>query len=279
MAHEPRHRAAWHLRVAGASCTAGLAIMAVLRATGRHARPHSSNFGSGDAGGDLLGDDHRPLVFADIDSRLGDLPHRSAAPGQTAHLTALLAPLSGRDASPLAAALLARFGSICAVAAASRRELAEVFGACSPVPDNIAAVRRLLHAGMRETVEHNPLDPTNPALLKFLVAHFSGLQHEELLALFADRDGGFLDQQSVAAGGADELAFEREVLFRRAAAIGARQIVLAHNHPSGKAEASAKDISATRRILRDCSLLGIVLRDHLIVANNRVFSMERAGLL
>lgn len=176
-------------------------------------------------------------------------------------------------------ALLARFGSICAVAAAPRRDLAEVFGKTSPLPDHIAAIRRLLHAGLREQVARTPLDPTDPALLEFVVAHFSGLQHEKMLALFGDADGRFLDHQTVAAGSPMGMAFERPVLFRRAAALGARQIVLVHNHPSGRAAASEADIVSTRRIVRDGELLGIVLRDHLIVAGNSVYSMKQARLL
>lgn len=132
---------------------------------------------------------------------------------------------------------------------------------------------------MREKVERRPLDSSDPALLNYVVARFSGLEHEELLILYGDSAGKFLDQEVVAAGGRDEFAFEREVLFRRASAVGARQIVLAHNHPSGLAAASKRDVAATDRIQRDAKLLGIVLLDHLIVGGNAVFSMKRAGLL
>ena len=227
----------------------------------------------------LLGDDDGPLIFADLVAGRRDFPQRSPAAVQTDHLAALLAPLSGSEAPNHAAALLARFGSICAVAAAPRRELAEVFGKRSPLPDHIAAIRRLLHAGLREQVVRKPLNPDDPDLLRFVVAHFSGLRHEEMLALFGDAEGRFLDHQTLAAGSVQGMAFERPVLFRHAAALGARQIVLAHNHPSGRAAASADDIASTRRVASDCELLGIVLRDHLIVGGNSVFSMKRAGLL
>ena len=231
-----------------------------------------------DAGRSLLGNDHGPLVVADIATRRRDVSERSAAPGQTAYLAGLLAALSGAEAHSHAAALLSRFGSIAAVVTARSRELAEVFGTQSPLPTYISAVRRLLQAGMREHITRSILDPADPSFTAFVIAHFIGLQHEELLAFFADSAGRFLHQQTLVVG-TSRLEFQPSVLFRPAISLGAAQIVLAHNHPSGTAFPSEEDVAATRRIGRDGNLLGIELRDHLIVGGNAVFSMMRANLL
>lgn len=174
---------------------------------------------------------------------------------------------------------MARFGSINAVGQASGRALAEVLGCASPLPDLITAVRRLLQAGLRERIARSPLDTADPALLEFVVSQFSGLRHEEVLALFGDAAGGYLDHRKLASGSIGSIALDRPVLFHRAAALGARRIVLAHNHPSGVARPSDDDIAATRRIRSDGAIVGIDLVDHLIVAHNEVFSMKRAGLL
>lgn len=279
MAHEPGPRNARGDGRAGPACAAGLAAVDGVAPDDLGAWPPATFLQSGDAGRCLLGDDRRPLVFADIAARRRDLPERSLPPGQETYLAALLAPLCGTDAPGQAAALLARFGSIAGVAGARKRELAEVFGAESPLPAHIAAVRRLLQAGLREHVVRQPLDPADPGLLVFVVAHFSGLKHEEMLALFADADGRFLDHQILAAGPSRRMEFAPSLLFRRAVALGAAQVVLAHNHPSGAAAPSKDDLASTRRIVHDGQLLGIALRDHLIVGGNTVFSMRRAGLL
>ena len=188
-------------------------------------------------------------------------------------------PLSGRAANDQADALLKRFGSISAVAQASCRALAEVVGCTSPLPDMITGVRRLIQAGLRERIIRSALDTSDPALLEFIVEQFSGLRHEEVLALFGDATGGYLDHRTLASGSMNGIALDRPVLFHRAAALGARQIVLAHNHPSGVARPSDEDIEATRRIRSDGAIIGIELVDHLVVAGNKVFSMRRAGLL
>jgi DNA repair protein RadC len=52
-----------------------------------------------------------------------------------------------------------------------------------------------------------------------------------------------------------------------------------HNHPSGEVKPSATDIEETRRIGYILTNLDMQLEDHLIVAENKIFSMRGAKLL
>lgn len=51
-------------------------------------------------------------------------------------------------------------------------------------------------------------------------------------------------------------------------------VVLAHNHPSGKAIASNNDITATDKIKTMLELMGINLIDHIVVGENGIYSMH-----
>ena len=74
------------------------------------------------------------------------------------------------------------------------------------------------------------------------------------------------------------LVSPREV-FLRATLIGAVQIVLVHNHPSGNPVPSECDIELTKR-LKDCGeLLNIHLADHIIIGKNKYLSFREANLL
>lgn len=74
------------------------------------------------------------------------------------------------------------------------------------------------------------------------------------------------------------LVSPREV-FLRAALIGAVQIVLVHNHPSGNPVPSECDMELTKR-LKDCGeLLNICLADHIIIGHNSYLSFKEAKLL
>ena len=74
------------------------------------------------------------------------------------------------------------------------------------------------------------------------------------------------------------LVSPREV-FLRAALIGAVQIILCHNHPSGNPVPSECDMELTKR-LKDCGeLLNICLADHIIIGHNSYLSFREAKLL
>ncbi len=74
------------------------------------------------------------------------------------------------------------------------------------------------------------------------------------------------------------LVSPREI-FLRAALIGAVQIVLVHNHPSGNPVPSECDMELTKR-LKDCGeLLNICLADHIIIGQNSYLSFREAKLL
>lgn len=74
------------------------------------------------------------------------------------------------------------------------------------------------------------------------------------------------------------LVSPREV-FLRAVLIGAVQIILVHNHPSGNPVPSECDMELTKR-LKDCGeLLNICLADHIIIGQNSYLSFKEAKLL
>ena len=52
-----------------------------------------------------------------------------------------------------------------------------------------------------------------------------------------------------------------------------------HNHPSGRATPSPRDIELTRDIAATGQTLGIKLHDHLVIAGEHYVSMKREGLL
>lgn len=74
------------------------------------------------------------------------------------------------------------------------------------------------------------------------------------------------------------LVSPREI-FLRAALIGAVQIVLVHNHPSGKPVPSECDVELTKRLKAGGELLNICLADHIIIGQNSYLSFKEAKLL
>ncbi len=100
-----------------------------------------------------------------------------------------------------------------------------------------------------------------------------------MVCLFYGQDGGFLGEH-VARGGPAAVSTDRARLTRHAVELGARYVILAHNHPQGEARPSRQDLHATRQTYRLFDALGMRLVDHAIVTRGGAcFSFREEGLI
>jgi len=70
--------------------------------------------------------------------------------------------------------------------------------------------------------------------------------------------------------------YPREIV-RRALALNAASLIVAHNHPSGAVQPSASDCSLTRSLREALALIDVQLVDHLVIGAEGVYSFARAG--
>ena len=67
-------------------------------------------------------------------------------------------------------------------------------------------------------------------------------------------------------------------MFAPAIAVSAASLILAHNHPSGDPEPSPEDVRVTCQLVESGRLLGIPVRDHVILGDDRYVSMMESRL-
>lgn len=67
--------------------------------------------------------------------------------------------------------------------------------------------------------------------------------------------------------------------YIRALLVGAVQVILCHNHPSGSITPSDSDIETTKRLKEAGELINISLADHIIIGGENHFSFKEAGML
>lgn len=88
---------------------------------------------------------------------------------------------------------------------------------------------------------------------------------------------------TVSVGGMASAAVDARIVLKLPLLANATTFIVTHNHPSGKAEASADDVELTKRLSDGARLLGLRLLDHIIVADGPEgfvwTSMADAGLL
>jgi DNA repair protein RadC len=70
----------------------------------------------------------------------------------------------------------------------------------------------------------------------------------------------------------------REV-YKRAVLQNAAAIILAHNHPSGEPNASADDISITKKLEKAGKIMGISVYDHIIIGSRENFISMKEEML
>lgn len=104
-------------------------------------------------------------------------------------------------------------------------------------------------------------------------------QQEYFVCLSLNVEYKVIKRRTVTIGLLDmALAHPREVfagpLKDRAAAI-----IVAHNHPSGNAEPSKEDIKTTQQFVSAGILLGVPLRDHLIITSRGYFSFREKSMI
>lgn len=120
---------------------------------------------------------------------------------------------------------------------------------------------------------------TARAAADLLAPRFAGAKGEKLAVLHLDEDRSVLAIDEYDAAGTDLVALPLREIFRRALALDARGLVIAHNHPSGDPRPSEVDEQATRRLATTAEALGIRLHDHLIFAGGECASFRALGLL
>lgn len=70
-------------------------------------------------------------------------------------------------------------------------------------------------------------------------------------------------------GGTDSAIIVPKDVLSEPIKIGAPKIVLAHNHPSGDAHPSDKDINVTKRMIEAGELVGITILDHIVIGDGK----------
>ena len=182
-----------------------------------------------------------------------------------------------QDTNPIAHRLLNQFGTLSAVLDAPVELLESVKG----VGENAALLLHLIPCVCRRYLIDRAsyeqiLDSTEKAGA-FLVPYFFGARDEMVYLLCLDAKCKVLDCRMLSVGGVNTAAVSVRKIVEAALACNATSVVLAHNHTSGIALPSKEDEATMRQIRTALDAVGILLVDHIIVADDDFVSMADSG--
>lgn len=194
-------------------------------------------------------------------------------------LLSLAAPRA--DIRRVADDLLRRFGNLRGVLDAPARLLGSTKGMGPAAAVVLAVIREaaVLYLQTASEGEDFPAEPER--LIDFWRMRIGALRHEVFAAAYLDSGLRLLP------GGVEILqegAVDRVVVYPRRVVEAALRneaaaVVLAHNHPNGRAAPTEYDKAATRAVVLAAETVGLRVVDHLIVSPQDWFSFREAGLL
>ena len=183
------------------------------------------------------------------------------------------------DVKPLAKALLATFGDLNGVVAASEHRLLQVPGTTPKVHLQLKVVEAVAHRMARAKVMERTVISSWEALMTYCRTVMAYRDTEQFRILFLDRKNVLIADEAQAKGTVDHVPVYPREVAKRALELNASAIILVHNHPSGDPTPSQADISMTEQIDMACGAIGVVVHDHVVIGKGAEASFKSLGLL
>lgn len=201
---------------------------------------------------------------------------------RTAELLAILASsgAGGRSALEVAENLYNRFDrSLRRMGSAPGSQLMAVPGIGEA---RAVAIQAALELGRRAAEEiRNEADRvTTPRdIYRRFELRLRDLRQEEFHVLLLNTQNAVIRELMVTRGILDASVVHPREVFAPALMEAAAAVILVHNHPSGDPTPSPADREVTRQLVEAGRVLGIPIRDHVVVGNGRYCSFLDLGLI
>lgn len=108
---------------------------------------------------------------------------------------------------------------------------------------------------------------------------FRNMKQEHLVSLSLDSGRRLITRRIVTIGLLNASLVHPRELFAGPLTDRAASVIVAHNHPSGKASPSKEDVRTTQQLVEAGQLLGVPLEDHIIVTIDESFSFRQHSLI
>lgn len=114
---------------------------------------------------------------------------------------------------------------------------------------------------------------------EFLALHLAERECEAFGVLFLDSKHALIEFVVMFEGTLSQTSVYPREVTKRALALNAAAVILAHNHPSGDPEPSVQDEHLTGVLRHALALVDVRVIDHVTVGRLRAVSMAERGML
>lgn len=148
-------------------------------------------------------------------------------------------------------------------------------------PAKAVAIAAALELGNRRNASLKPKTQVTSSkqVADYLRNHLQHNNHEVFVVVYLNTASKVIGHEVISQGGIAGTIADPRVIFRKALANNASNIIVCHNHPSGALKPSNADLQLTKKIAEAALLLDMRLLDHLIVSTEGYFSFADEGLI
>lgn len=183
-----------------------------------------------------------------------------------------------RDMKPVAKALIRRFGSLAEVIAASPERLVEVDGVGPSIARDLKIYEAVAQRSARAKIESRSLLASVDAVVEYCRTRSAFLDREEFRVLFLTKKNGLIADERLGLGTVDHAPVYPREIMRRALELGAANLILVHNHPSGDPTPSPDDVKLTLQIAALAATMSLAVHDHIIIGRQGHASLKSLRL-
>lgn len=179
------------------------------------------------------------------------------------------------DVKPLSKELLKQFGSLENIMSASSDQLKKVDG----VGEKTALLVKLVYdiskkISENRCSEYKTIDDFGTAIDYFIEMYRFEKRVEKFAVMLLDNSNRIISCRFISDGVVDAVSVNIRKLMETALEHNASSIIIAHNHPGGKAYPSGEDIDFTLNLQHILNNVNIRLADHIILNEKEGFSMH-----
>ena len=160
----------------------------------------------------------------------------------------------------------------------SIKQLMEFKGIGEAKAISIAAALELGRRRREEDVVDFKKITSSKAVFEIMQPLIGELPHEEFWVLYLNNSNKVIYKSQLSKGGITGTIVDVRLIFKIALEQNATAIILSHNHPSGKLQASEEDKKITKKLTLAGEQLDIRVLDHVIITDNNYLSFQDEGI-
>ena len=189
-------------------------------------------------------------------------------------LSTVLSYASGtKNTAGLVAKLLDTFGSLKGILEARPEQLLRVEGMNRTRASLISMIVPMARVWIRTANEYHDRIGNSREAEAFCRSLLIGERLENFFVVALNAQCKVIGKRRISTGSLSEVSAYPRLVMETALNYNAHSVLLCHNHPGGTCAPSPEDISSTVQLQKLLHGVGILVLDHIIVANDNTYSM------